>query len=152
MKKTRKRKALSLAETQRLLRSESPIPVGHLPVDPVGMKAIARIVRERLVSHGGRPSDPEWTITRKVPMRPGTWKELERLADSLRGQNVRVSPGQVAAMALERGLPTGEQSALIFGTVEHGKRRIVYSFSAAVRTQGKQVSQAIAKHGLWSCE
>ena len=152
MKKDRKSKALSAADTQRLLGSEAPIAIGRLPLDPIGMKAIATIVRERLVSQGGRPSDPAWTISRKVPMRPKTWRRLEQLADSLREQDVRVSPGQVAAIALERGLPSNvasKHSTLIFASLEHGDGRIVYSFSVEIQEEGRQVSQAIAEYGLW---
>src|SRR5258707_6244523 len=103
MKRNRKSKALSVADTQRLLGSEAHIPCGELPIDPIGMKAIASIVRSRLISRGGRPSDPAWTISRKVPMRSETWEELDRLAQMLEKQNIRVSAGQVAAIALERG-------------------------------------------------
>src|SRR5438445_1192446 len=110
MKRSRKSSALSTADTQRLLGSETPIPVGKLPIDPIGMGIIASIVRKRLVSRGGRPSDPAWTISRKVPMRSETWEQLDRLARKLQKQNIRVSAGQVAAIALERGLPKGMDS------------------------------------------
>lgn len=152
MKTTRKSKALSAADTQRLLASEPPIPIGHIPVDPIGMKTIAMALRNRFISQGGRPSDPTWTISRKVPMRPDTWKELERLARSMHERSIRVSPGQLAAIALERGLSTDastEQATGVFTSFEHVGVRAAYAFSAEVRVEARQMSRAIAEHGLW---
>jgi hypothetical protein len=103
-RKTRKLGSLSLLETQRLLGAGEPISVGKLPTDPLGMRMSAAILRERLVSKGGRPTDPAWTIVRKVPMRPETWAKLDRCAKELQQQSVRVSAGQIAAIALEKGL------------------------------------------------
>lgn len=153
MKRSRKSKALSTADTQRLLGSEAPIPVGKLPIDPLGMKAIASIVRERLISRGGRPSDPAWTISRKVPMRSETWKELDRIAQKLQKQNIRVSAGQVAAIALERGLPKGvdsDESIQLFISSTHEEATIAYKFSPEVLLRARQTSRSMAKCPLFS--
>jgi len=96
--------SLSVAETQSLLGSDRPISIGKVPTDPIGMRTIAAVVSERLVSRGGRPSDPAWTIVKKVPMRPDTWKAFSRRARELQQQKIRVSAGQLAAITLERGL------------------------------------------------
>lgn len=103
-KKSKRLGALTVAETQRLLGAETPIKVGNVPRNPLGMRMIASMIRDRLVSSGGRPSDPAWTIVRKVPMRPETWKEFNRCAQKLQSQRIRVSAGQIAAITLERGL------------------------------------------------
>ncbi len=103
-KKTSKGKALSSFDTQRLLRSEAPIPVGKMPLDPIGMVAAATMVRERLVSRGGRPTDPAWKISRKIPMRVETWERLELCAQKLQQRQIRVSAGQIAAIVRRRPL------------------------------------------------
>jgi len=104
MRKRQKLGSLSVAETQRLLGSKPPVSIGKLPTHGLGMRFAPLIVRERLVSRGGRPSDPAWTIVKKVPMRPETWKEFNRCAQELQSQRIRVSAGQIAAITLERGL------------------------------------------------
>src|SRR5688500_15755695 len=104
MKRQRKSKSLSKTEIQRLLGAKPPVSIGNLPADPVGMRVIAPIVQGRLVSRGGRPSDPNWTIARKVPMKPETWDRLDQCAQELQRQEIKVSAGQVAAIALEQGL------------------------------------------------
>lgn len=145
MKKARKLGSLSVAETRRLLGSDEPISIGKLPIDPLGMRLIASMVRERLVSRGGRPSDPAWTIVRKVPMRPETWKELDRCAQELQGQNVRVSAGQVAAIALEKGL----QSTLKLENAEQPRANYNYSFSQEVQLNSRRALLA-QKHGMFN--
>lgn len=103
-RKSKRLGALTVAETQRLLGADEPISVGDIPRTPLGMRMIASLVRGRLISGGGRPTDPAWTIVRKVPMKPETWNTLNRCAQQLQDQNIRVSAGQVAALTLERGL------------------------------------------------
>lgn len=143
-KRTRTLGSLSVAETQSLLGSDRPISIGKVPTDPIGVKTIAAIVRERLVSRGGRPSDPAWTIVKKVPMRPNTWKEFSRYARELRRQKIRVSAGQLAAISLERGL----EIALFHDEVDHptSTRR---SVSPDTLQKAREASSAIAHCGFF---
>jgi hypothetical protein len=104
MKPDRKKKRLSLEETAALLGAEAPKPIGNVRLDPISMRAVATRIGKRLASSGGRPTDSSWEISRKVPMKAVTWERLRDLAKSLAEQNVRVAPGQLAAIALERGL------------------------------------------------
>ena len=62
-------------------------------------------LRSRLSpGHGerpGRPSDPNWTVQRKLSMSEKTLAILERLAEDLSTSERRVSPMQVAAILVE---------------------------------------------------
>lgn len=49
----------------------------------------------------GRPSDPSWTMQRKLSMSPETLAVLEELADVLSTDERRVSPMQVASLLVE---------------------------------------------------
>lgn len=49
----------------------------------------------------GRPSDPTWTVQRKLSMNEETLGTLERIAESLSTDERRVSPMQVAALLVE---------------------------------------------------
>jgi hypothetical protein len=49
----------------------------------------------------GRPSDPTWTVQRKLSMTEETLATLERIAESLSTDERRVSPMQVAALLVE---------------------------------------------------
>ncbi len=154
MKKVRKSRALSATETQRLLGSEPPISVGKLPIDPLGMSVIGSIVRERLVSRGGRPSDPAWTIVRKVPMRPETWSELDHFAQQLQEKNIRVSAGQIAAIALERGLSKTlqtESPSQVPGFVARESVVYEYHVSQDVKLDSRRAHLAITQHGFFQC-
>jgi len=61
-------------------------------------------VKSRLVSRGGRPADSAPTIRRLVPLRKQVWRELQAQANRLSTLGRHVSPGQLAAMLLERSL------------------------------------------------
>lgn len=61
-------------------------------------------VATRLRSSGGRPTDPSWTVQRLVPFGEDRWKQLEKLAKNLSFGGRNVSPGQLAAILLERAL------------------------------------------------
>ena len=67
-------------------------------------------VQRRLRSTGGRPTDPDWNIRRLVPFRREGWQELERLAKMCELEGQRVSPSQLAALLIERGLESLKKS------------------------------------------
>ena len=71
---------------------------------PTGILALQRELRVRLVSSGGRPSDPAPTIRRLVTLKKDVWKDLQRHAALLSRLGQGVSPGQFAAMLLEKSL------------------------------------------------
>lgn len=104
MKPKRRKKPLSLEESAALLGADAQERVGEVHLDPISMRVMATRIGERLASSGGRPTDSSWEISRKVPMKAVTWERLRELASTLAERNVRVAPGQLAAIALERGL------------------------------------------------
>jgi hypothetical protein len=71
---------------------------------PAGMLALQRELLGRLVSSGGRPSDPAPTLRRLVPVRRQVWRDLQRHAAVLSKIGRPVSPGQLAAMLLEQSV------------------------------------------------
>jgi len=72
------------------------------PLDLVHLRAF---VQTRLRSTGGRPTDPQWTMSRQVPFRPERWDQLVELADRITREEQRtVSPAQLAAFLIEEAL------------------------------------------------
>lgn len=62
----------------------------------------------------GRPSDPTWTLQRKLSMNEETLATLERMAALLSTDDRRVSPMQVAALLVEEAA-----ERLVTEVVEH---------------------------------
>jgi hypothetical protein len=147
MKKTRELGSLSINDTRKLLGAENPTSIGKLPANPLEMRMVPSIVRERLVSRGGRPSDPAWTVVRKVPMRPETWAELDRCARELQEQNVRVSAGQIAAIALERGLQLVSKRENLRQRGPHS----IYPVAQDARALAQRASLALSRGRLFQC-
>ncbi len=71
---------------------------------PLDWLALAHALQERLVSSGGRPSDPRWDTRRLVPFRRQTWKRLARQAAALSARGRKVGPAQLAAFLIEERL------------------------------------------------
>lgn len=71
---------------------------------PLGLLQLRAEVEHRLRSTGGRPTDPDWTVRRVVPFRADGWAELEQLSARLTSSGRSVSPAQLAALLIERGL------------------------------------------------
>ncbi|MEX2142407.1 MAG: hypothetical protein WD894_24275 [Pirellulales bacterium] len=73
-----------------------------------GAARLAKVLHTRLQPQigirPGRPSDPDWTLSRKVPMSPTTLEQLKDLANQVSDENRKVSPMQVAAQLLEAAL------------------------------------------------
>lgn len=71
---------------------------------PLDLLELRTEVQRRLRSTGGRPTDPDWDIRRLVPFRRESWQELEHYARECEREGQRVSPSQLAALLIERGL------------------------------------------------
>lgn len=80
------------------------IPLGRRSLGPLGMLAIAPMLTDRLVSSGGRPTDPSWTVRRLVPFRAETWNRLTAEANRMSTPSRRMTPAQLAAILIERHL------------------------------------------------
>jgi hypothetical protein len=150
MKKSRKPTTLSIEEARRLLGAEAPVSLPGAPSDFLSLQGLASITRNRLVSSGGRPSDPAWTVSRKVPMKAETWQKLDRYAQSLQEQEIRISPGQVAAIALERGL----ELAIVTDNLAQREQltepvNTNYEFSAEAWARAKKMKQPMALYDLF---
>lgn len=78
-------------------------PLGTWEADR--LESFGQRLRSRLApgrgERPGRPSDPSWTLQRKLSMNAETLAILERVAESLSTDERRVSPMQVAALLIE---------------------------------------------------
>ena len=66
---------------------------------PLAWVQLREEIDARLSSRGGRPSDPEWNLRRVIPFKQSSWDFLQQTSGKL-----RVNPGHLAAMLLERGI------------------------------------------------
>jgi hypothetical protein len=92
-------------EIAEALGASRVVPLERLPSQgPLDLVELRTEVQGRLRSTGGRPTDPDWDIRRLVPFRKEDWRELERLAKMCETEGQRVSPSQLAALLIERGV------------------------------------------------
>lgn len=97
------------AEIAAALGASRRIPVNTDAQGPLGLVQLRSELALRLQSDGGRPTDPAWTVRRIVPFRPAGWAELQEFAARLTAQGRSVSPAQLAALLIERGLAQLEE-------------------------------------------
>lgn len=71
---------------------------------PLSWLDLARQVSGRLVSTGGRPTDPHWDTRRLVPFRQRVWQHLVDEARSMGERGRKVGPAQLAACIIENYL------------------------------------------------
>jgi len=84
---------------------ESVELVKYLPaLAPAVVADLAERVSGRLRSTGGRPTDPDWQLTRLVPFSEATWERLREISRDLSDYGRRVAPSQIAAMLVEDAL------------------------------------------------
>ena len=91
-------------DMKQALGASRSFSVVSTPHGPFGVMALVDELKNRLVSRGGRPADPAPTVRRLVPLRKHIWRELQVQANVLSNLGRHVSPGQLAAMLLERSL------------------------------------------------
>ena len=90
------------ANLAEALGASRTFSVSAKPHGPFGVAALLDEVKSRLVSRGGRPSDPSPTVRRLVPVKKQVWRTLQAQARHLSDLGKPVSPGQLAALLLER--------------------------------------------------
>lgn len=67
------------------------------------MQLLADIeARFRVSTGGGRPTDPDWTERRLLPLAPRTLKKLEEISAKVREHGMNVEPMQLAALLIEK--------------------------------------------------
>lgn len=103
-------KRVELESIGKALGASHSFKVATQPHAPFALAALAHEVEERLVSNGGRPSDAAPTVRRLVPIRRQVWEDLRRRASRLSAHGRCVSPAQLAAILLEKGLAELERS------------------------------------------
>lgn len=89
---------------RQALGAQRVVPVNGPSQGPLDLLQLRAELGRRLRSSGGRPSDPEWTVRRLIPFKQEEWQELERLAVQCGHEGQRLSPNQLAAVLIERGL------------------------------------------------
>ena len=98
-------------EIAEALGADRVVALERLPSGgPLDLLELRAEVGRRLRSTGGRPTDPDWNVRRLVPFRREGWNDLERLAERFGREGQHVSPGQLAAVLIERGLESLRQA------------------------------------------
>lgn len=108
-KKVRETSAARERRITEALGASVVIPLGRRSLGPLGLLAISPMLTGRLVSSGGRPTDPSWTVRRLVPFSSETWNRLTAEASRLSTSTRRMTPAQLAAILIERHLSTEQK-------------------------------------------
>ncbi len=89
----------------RALGAQHSFSLEGLPSQgPLDLLQLRAELGRRLRSSGGRPTDPEWTLRRVIPFKEKGWRDLEQLTARCSEEGQAVSPSQLAALLIERGL------------------------------------------------
>jgi hypothetical protein len=81
------------------------VPLGRISRGGVtGLLQLQQLVKERLRSTGGRPTDPDWAVQRQVRFKEETWEQLKALATLMAESGPKVGPAQVASLLIEGAL------------------------------------------------
>lgn len=145
-----KKKSLSLDETVRLLGAEPPEAMQVVSLNPIALGALASSVGNRLTRDRGRPTDKSWDISRKVPMKKSNWDELAALSERLEVEKeIKVAPGQLAAIALESGIASFRKNASLRATSSSFVTVVEYKFSPDEYDEARALCAVAAEESYW---
>lgn len=102
--RSRERGGVARQDFRAALGASRSFKPENKPNGPFGVAALLDEIQGRLVSRGGRPSDPGPTIRRLVPIKKQVWRTLKAQAVYLSSRGKRVSPAQLAAMFVEKSV------------------------------------------------
>lgn len=148
--KKKKPKVLTLDETVELLGAERPQNIGPIQMNPLGMQVLAARVAQRLAGKRGRPTDKTWDISRKIPMKTATWESFQCIAKEARPE-ARPAAGQIAAIALEKGLRQirEENKASANKPIAARSKRTTLDIDEQSQEEAKVLCPVIAEGSLW---
>lgn len=96
--------------------------------------------RLRVPAGGGRPTDPDWTEKRLVPLRPRTLERLEDFTARIRGLGgVKIEVMQFAALLLEKKVEqlSWKETKKLVGHRGRGSRRTTTAKCRSSAVAGK---------------
>jgi len=140
---------LSLEEAVELLEPDAIEEVDTGSLDPLGLSALATRIARRLVSTGGRPTDKSWTVAKRVPMKESTWTQLEQECKRSACRGLHVAPGQLAAIALEKGLEQFGRESMTGSESDEAWQSGEYEFQEESEKEARDLVGAINCGGLW---
>jgi hypothetical protein len=147
--RSEKGKPLSLEEAIELLEPDEIEEMDAVSLDPLGLSALATRIARRLASTGGRPTDKSWTIAKRVPMKESTWSQLEQVSKRSARGGLRVAPGQLAAIALEKGLEQFGGESTTRNESNEAWQSGEYEFQEESEKEARDLVGAINCGGLW---
>lgn len=140
---TRRKSGNLAARAARALGASRALPIHDMPTQgPLDLLALRHEVQRRLRSSGGRPSDPNWNLIRQVPFNDSRWHALEKLAESVSRPSRKVSPAQLAAVLIERGLSDARRRPRRRPTLRLDQPPLVLRAAAFLPTVVETVKQA----------
>lgn len=90
------------------------LPAGSMPLPAILVSQDwFRKESKKIKSHGGRPTNAEWTIKRSVPFSDPVWGDLQVLSAEASRQGASVSPAQAASILVEHALKGGGASVVL---------------------------------------
>lgn len=107
LKRSRKTRGTIRQDFDLALGASHSFAVENKSSSPFSVAALLDEIQNRLVSRGGRPSDPGPTVRRLVPLKKQVWHSLKAQAAYLSNHGKRISPAQLAAMLIEKSISVG---------------------------------------------
>jgi hypothetical protein len=98
-------------EIAAVLRADRVVELEREAWGPLDMLILSEEVERRIRPGRGRPTDPSWDVQRLVRFKGETWQALDEISRDLRAQGTSISPGQLAAILIERGVEALKKSA-----------------------------------------
>jgi hypothetical protein len=98
----------------KALGSDAPVRLrDDLTTDVAQLLTLAHRLQVRLRSSGGRPTDPSWTTSRRVPFSDDVWQTVQATARRLsQVTGYKVSPAQLCGQIIEDRLGDLDQAVL----------------------------------------
>lgn len=107
-----KKDDIGVGDIRRALGAKRVVKLDARPSQgPLDLLNLREQFLRQLRSTGGRPTNPEWEISRSVRFKAAQWKRLERLADAFGAPGRRISAGQLASALMDQGIQNLARSA-----------------------------------------
>jgi hypothetical protein len=118
------------------IRDDQDARAPEIELSPFGMSVLVERLEPSSGKRPGRPTDPSWEKTGKLPMSDATANALRRLAEKFSTPRRRISPMQVAAYLLEEEVHAYRD---VFDFLDHTEPRLQTVWDTPTTTRDEKV-------------
>lgn len=148
--KKKQQTPISFEEAAKLLGAERVDSINNVSMNPISLQVLANQYASKIKNERGRPSNPDWDISRKIPISSDNWNRLGEISHVVSDTYHKpIARGQVAAMLLEDSIDHFDIHLNLTRFATLNTSTFSYFFTPDTRLEAAKLCSIINHESIW---